>query len=263
MRRLHLFEFEDLTWFPSAIREAMTDFLSFMGAIADKPLGPFAERLERAMHVTGDDQLLDLASGGGGPALTVARLLRRKRGEPVKVTLTDLYPNLPKLELARREGDGQVDFVESSVDATRVPAELAGFRLMCNAFHHLPPVAARRCLLDAVEKRQGIALVEFVDRSAFAVLQITLGLAAMLLVTPFIRPRRSSRFFFTYVVPVVPLCTWWDGFVSCLRAYDEAELRELIESLPANDYEWEVGRLRVPKLPGSLTYLVGYPRSPV
>ncbi len=259
MRRLHLFEFEDLTWFPPAIREAMTDFLSFMGAIADKPLGPFADRLERAMQVTGDDRLVDLGSGGGGPALTVARLLNRKRGAPVKVTLTDLYPNLPKLELARREGRGQVDFVESSVDATRVPSELQGFRLMCNAFHHLPPVAARRCLLDAVEKEQGIALVEFVNRSLFAMLQISFGWAALLLVTPFIRPRRLSRLLFTYAIPIVPLCTWWDGFVSCLRAYDEAELKGLIESLPANDYEWEVGRLKVPKLPGSLTYLVGHP----
>jgi SAM-dependent methyltransferase len=263
MRRLHLFEFEDLTWFPSAIREAMTDFLSFMGAVADKPLGPFADRLERAMRITGDDRLLDLGSGGGGPALTVARLLTRRRGEPVKVTLTDLYPNLPKLELARREGHGQVTFVEDSVDATRVPSELDGFRLMCNAFHHLPPRAARQCLLDAVEKRHGIALVEFVDRSAFAVLQISLGLAAMLLVTPFIRPRRLSRFLFTYAIPIVPLCTWWDGFVSCLRAYDEAELKGLVESLPANDYEWEVGRLKVPMLPGALTYLVGHPPRPV
>jgi hypothetical protein len=263
MRRLNLFEFEDLTWFPPAIREAMTDFLSFMGALADKPLAPFAARLERAMTATGDDRLLDLASGGGGPAITVARLLSRERPTPVKVTLTDLYPNLPKLELARREGRGQVDFVETSVDATRVPPDLAGFRLICNAFHHLPPDAARRCLLDAVENRQGIALVEFVDRSAFAVLQISFGLVAMLLVTPFIRPRRLSRFLFTYLVPIVPLCTWWDGFVSCLRAYDEAELRGLIESLPPNDYEWEVGRLRVPKLPGSLTYLVGHPRSQV
>ena len=65
MRRLHLFEFEDLTWFPSAVREAMTDFLSFMGALAGKPLAPFAARLERAMNATGDDQLIDLASGGG------------------------------------------------------------------------------------------------------------------------------------------------------------------------------------------------------
>ena len=128
MRRLHLFEFEDLTWFPPAIREAMTDFLSFMGALADKPLAPFAEHLERAMRVTGDQRLLDLASGGGGPALTLARLLSRRRGGPVHVTLTDLYPNLPKLELARREGGGQVDFVESAVDATRVPAELFGIR---------------------------------------------------------------------------------------------------------------------------------------
>lgn len=260
MRRIQLFEFEDLTWFPSTIREAMTDFLSFMGGIADKPLAPFAERLGRAMRVTGDDRLLDLGSGGGGPALTVARLLSRA-GEPVKVTLTDLYPNLPKLELARREGQGHVDFVATPVDATKVPAELSGFRLMCNAFHHLPPDAARRCLWDAVEKRRGIALVEFVSRSPFTMLQISLAWTALLFVTPFIKPRRMGRFVLTYVIPIVPFCTFWDGIVSCLRAYDEDELRGLVASLPENDYDWEIGRLRVPKLPLGLTYLVAHPRA--
>ncbi len=156
MRRLHLFEFEDLTWFPSAIREAMTDFLSFMGALADKPLAPFAARLERALKVTGDDRLLDLASGGGGPAITVARLLSRERATPVKVTLDGSLPEPPQARArsSRRARVRSTSWKRRS-DATRVPEELAGFRLICNAFHHLPPGAARLCLLDAVEKRRG------------------------------------------------------------------------------------------------------------
>jgi hypothetical protein len=261
MRRLHLFEFEDQSWFPSPVREAMTDFLSFMSGFADVPFSGFVERLNRAMLETGDDRLIDLASGAGGPAITIARMLRDRRNASVEVTLTDLYPNLPRLELAQREGQGFVDFVEHPVDARHVREDLRGFRLMCNAFHHLRPSAARECLADAVRQRQGLALLEFVQRSPLSAAQISLGMLTMLLVTPFIRPHRLSRFVFTYLLPVVPLCTLWDGLVSCLRAYEPDELKALVDSLPDNDYIWEIGRLPVPKTPAAITYLIGRPRA--
>jgi hypothetical protein len=261
MQRMQLFEFEDQNWFPSIVREAMTDFLSFISSFAEIPFAPFAERLHQAMAETGDDRLIDLASGGGGPALIIARILSRKRTDPVNLTLTDLYPNLPRLELARREGGGFVDFVAEPIDATAVPEVLRGFRLMCNAFHHLSPDAARRCLGDAVGKRQGVALLEFVQRSPGALLQVSVGLAAMLAVTPFIRPHRWSRLLLTYVLPVVPVCTLWDGLVSCMRAYEPSELRELVASLADNDYEWDIGRLPVPRTGAAVTYLIGRPRA--
>ncbi|MEO8900970.1 MAG: class I SAM-dependent methyltransferase, partial [Polyangiaceae bacterium] len=68
-----------------------------------------------------------------------------------------------------------------------------------------------------------------------------------------------SRLLLTYVVPVVPLCTWWDGVVSCLRAYSPEELQRLVASLPENNYVWDIGRLPVPGAPTSLIYLIGYP----
>jgi hypothetical protein len=35
--------------------------------------------------------------------------------------------------------------------------------------------------------------------------------------TPFIRPRSLPRWLWTYLVPIVPLTTCWDGVVSLLR----------------------------------------------
>jgi hypothetical protein len=166
---------------------------------------------------------------------------------------------LPRLERARAEGRGQVTYHERPVDATAVPDSLPGFRLICNAFHHLPPDAARKCLADAVRQRRGIAIVEMVDRSATSVFGVTFGTSTLLAVTPFIRPLRASRLFLTYVVPVVPLCTWWDGVVSCLRAYSPEELARLVAALPDNDYVWDIGRLPVPSAPTSLVYLIGRP----
>jgi hypothetical protein len=261
MPRLHLFEFEDQPWFPPLVRGCMTDFLAFMGGLsyAALPYREFAARLAAAMQATGDDTLVDLCSGSGGPALTIARLVGEELGRPPRVVLTDLFPNLERLRRLRDGAPGKVDFSSEPVNAVSVPESLAGFRLVCNGFHHLQPEQARACLRDAVEKRRGIAVAELVDRSATSLLSIALGVSAELLVTPWIRPVRASRLLLTYIVPVVPVCTLWDGLVSCLRAYDPSELRELVAGLPESDYEWEIGRLRVPGLPANVTYLIGRP----
>ncbi len=258
MKRVHLFEFEDQPWFPGVVREAMTDYLAFMGA-PEKPYVGFSERLAAALERTGDDTLLDLCSGGGGPALPIARLLSRRRSRPLRVVLSDLYPNRPRFELARRENGGLIDFVEQPVDALRVPEELPGFRLISNAFHHLPPELARSCLRDAAQKGRGIAVCELVSRSPGSVLQVSVGLLTMFLVTPFIKPFRWSRLALTYALPVVPLCTLWDGVVSCLRAYQPDELRALVADIDVPDYEWEIGQLPIPRLPATVTYLIGAP----
>jgi hypothetical protein len=259
MARIHAFEFEDQAWFPGLIREYMTDFLSHMGGWSKIPYLPFTERLAEAMRRTGDQRMVDLCSGGGGPAVVIARDLQERLERPVGVVLTDLYPSSSRWQHARSVLPGWVELEERSVDAQDVPSDLDGFRLVCNGFHHLRPEQARACLLDAVQKRHGVALVELTQRSALSVLQIAFGTATQLAVTPFIKPFRWSRLLLTYALPVVPLCTLWDGIVSCLRVYDPDELRSLVTGLPASDYHWECGRLSVPKMPAQLTYLIGAP----
>jgi hypothetical protein len=260
MGRVQLFEFEDLPWFPSVVRECMTDFLSFLGRRGRLVYAGFADRLATAIQATGDDTILDLCSGGGGPALAIAELLKTRLEAPLSVLLTDLYPNLPRLERARADGLGRVDYRADPIDATNVPEALVGFRLVCNAFHHFPPAAARKCLADAVEQGQGIAIVEMAARNAVTLFGVTLGTSTLLVVTPFIRPITASRLLLTYALPVVPLCTWWDGMVSCLRSYSSRDLELMVESLPDNDYTWDIGRLPVPYSPTTLTYLIGTPK---
>lgn len=259
MPRLQLFEFEDLPWLPAAVRQGITDFLAHISALVESPYRGFADRLALALERTQDATLIDLCSGGGGPALPIARLVSERCGRQVRVVLTDLYPNCPRLELTTKESAGTADFVRSPVDATRVPENLEGFRLISNAFHHLPPARAQACLADAVLGRRGIAVCEFVRRSPLGVLSVLLGIPTMFVLTPLIRPFRWSRLFLTYVLPVVPLCTLWDGVVSCLRAYRPSELRAMVAALNAPDYEWEIGLLSVPHAPARITYLIGVP----
>ena len=60
-------------------------------------------------------------------------------------------------------------------------------------------------------------------RPGMIVSMLLLTPLAVGLATPFIRPFRWSRLFWTYVIPLVPLTCWWDGVVSQLRAYTPAE----------------------------------------
>lgn len=77
--------------------------------------------------------------------------------------------------------------------------------------------------------------------------------------TPFMRPFRPSRWLLTYLLPVVPLLSLWDGLVSCLRTYSLRELEEMAAGVGTEDWTWEAGYLPVAGLPCRVTYLLGYP----
>jgi hypothetical protein len=256
--RLHIWEFEDQPWLPAAVRDAMTDYLGFVATAAPRMLDPIVDRLAPVLARTGATRLIDRGSGSGGPAQVIARALAA-RGQPVQVTLTDLYPNRARFERARAAGQGRIDYVADPVDATSV--RMPGFRMMNNAFHHLRADLARNVLADAVGRREGIAIVEMVGRSPAALLGMLLVPLVVLLVTPAIKPRTLARFVFTYLVPLVPLLALWDGVVSCLRVYSPRELRALLAEVPgAEGYEWIIEEVKVPGSAARATLLVGAPR---
>jgi hypothetical protein len=257
MSRMHLFEFEDQPWFPRLIRAYMQDHLTFMGNLSGPAYQAFVEKLKSAMERVRQHELLDLCSGSGGPARTVVRLLH-EQGLEARARLTDLFPNLDAYRQQEKESGGTLQGVDRSVDATNVPTELTGVRLIANGLHHFPPEGARQVLADAVAKRQGIAVIEMVNRSVFAFVGVLIGTVMVFLAAPFLRPFRFSRLVFSYVIPLVPLFLLWDGIVSCLRVYSPDELRALVSQLGETEYDWDIGTTQVG--PGVATYLIGTPR---
>ena len=78
------------------------------------------------------------------------------------------------------------------------------------------------------------------------------------LVTPFIRPFRFSRLFFTYLVPLIPLGIIWDGTVSLLRIYTPELLQRMVQDIDSPNYIWRTGKDGT--RPGKhVIYLIGYP----
>ena len=258
MGRLHLVEIEDLPWCPRVLRDGGTAFLEFAERVSGHGrmlLGP----LERALDATGETRIVDLCSGGGGPASMMADELG-KRGRKVTVTLTDLYPNLPAFERAARASGGVLETCTEPVDATAVTPELAGARTIFNAFHHFKPEQARKVLADAVAHRQPIGVFEVVSRELPMLFGVLLTPLVVTLSLPLWRPFRWVWLPLTWLLPIMQLFVLWDGVVSWLRIYGEDELRALVAEIETpDDWVWDIGRIKLGNAPIHGTYLVGYP----
>lgn len=255
--RVQLFEIEDQSWCPGVIRDAMTDFLRFlMETFA--PYRGAAAILARARAETGDESIVDLCSGGGGPWLDLIHRTAAAGGRTPRVRLTDWFPNRAAFARLREASGGAIEGDAEPVSAMAVPTRLVGFRTLFTALHHFRPGDAHAILADAVRARRGIAVFEVTRRTPLALLGAMFLPLLVLLFTPFIRPFRWSRVLWTYLVPVLPLAVWFDGTVSCLRTYTAEELVELVADL-REGFEWEIGTVRSAPLPSRVSYLVGLP----
>jgi SAM-dependent methyltransferase len=253
MRRIHAPELEDEPWFPSTLRDGLTEFLR----VASERLRLFesaAPLLKQIVHRHRATRLVDLCSGGGGALLSIVEEL-----EGVEVVLTDLYPNERAFDVAERRLPHRVRGYRAPIDATNVPDELDGVRTIFNALHHFRPPDARRIFADAARKRQPICAFEIVERRPATLAAVAGSPLAVLALTPFSRPD-LRKLFFTYGLPLIPLGAGWDGMASCLRAYGLEELRALVEGIDAPGYRFVVDRVAgAGFMPFRVTYVVGEP----
>jgi hypothetical protein len=185
----------------------------------------------------------------------------------INVKLTDKYPHpesLPKRPAGMRRG---IEYLAEPIDAMHGPIRLIGMRTLFAGFHHFKPEQAQRILRDAFEKKVPMGIFDpSSPRTPIGMFTLLLlipfppviVLLSYWIMTPFIKPPTFSRFFWAYLLPVVPIATSWDGLISFLRSYTPREVEELTGSLQSKEYAWEKGivTLGIP-----LTYLLGYPVS--
>jgi hypothetical protein len=260
MKRRHLIEIEDQSWCPQGVRNGITDYLGF-ALDRTKHYTPAIPLLAQVLKRAGASRVIDLCSGGGGPWLELQQALA-EMGTPVRVSLSDKYPNLEAFRQVHRLSKGAIDYITEPVDATRVRAESSAFRTMFTSFHHFRPEDARAILADAVEKQKGIAVFEATERTALMVFLTMSAPLHALLVTPFIRPFRWSRLLWTYIIPLVPLTLLIDGLVSCFRTYTVEELKQMTNGLQAQGYQWDIGQIPSRVKLVKLTYVIGLPSKP-
>jgi hypothetical protein len=262
MRRLELAEIHDSSWFPTFLRDLVTDALQGLWRLGNS-YEPILAKLHKALLATDARDVLDLCSGGGGPWRDISRQLDHLHPVSVQVCLTDKYPNRCAFEQFLNDSGCRTHSIADPIDATCVPFNLLGFRTMFSSFHHFEPSEARQVLQNAVQAGRGIGIFEVAQRSSKTLAILCMTPLLVLGLTPGIRPFSWSRLFWTYCLPVIPFVIGFDGLVSCLRAYSEAELREMVDSLekssPKLEYDWELGQ----EINGLLTvtYLIGLPQT--
>jgi hypothetical protein len=256
MRRLHLFEFEDQKWLPPPLRRYLLEFLQFQ-IVSERIYAGAIPKLREALAKARCRKLVDIGSGGGATILHVQALLRQA-GWPVSVTMSDKYPQAGAIPPGAGAADGGALYHPEPVDALSIPSELDGLRTFFTSFHHFRPAEAAAILRQAVEDRAPIAVFEFTQRRAGNLLGMLLSPVAVLAGMRKARPWTFGKFFWTYVLPAVPLLYWWDGTVSHWRTYSVAELKDLIARLGETRFEWEVGRIGDGR--AALTYLLGIPQ---
>jgi len=259
--RVQAFEFNDLPSMPSAVRDSVVESLSRTlrwGHILRDLVGPF----RRFLEASGATEVLDLCAGAAGPATILASEMRRAGQTPPRFLMTDLFPRADIWEAARAEQPEDIDFVPEPVDATRIPEDLARgrARTIINAFHHFPPDVAQALLADAVRSSTGVFVSEAFERNPLRFLPMAPMGVPSLLANPLLSSReRLAKAALTWLTPVAMSIAVWDGFVSTLRVYTEAELFAMVAPL-GDTFRWEYGHYRFAPF-GKGTYFFGVPRS--
>ncbi len=257
MKRFQLVELEDLPWFPRHLRDYITDFLRFVVGQMDF-YAAIPSLVLRGLGKGPSSQIVDLASGGGGGWPSLIARVRELRPD-ASVILTDRYPNLRAFEQLTAQAIPGLACCRDAVSATAVPADMKGMRTLFLSFHHFSPELAQGILQDAVTRGEAILIVEIQTRSLGDFMKHLLSPLLVLIVTPFIRPFRLGRLFYTYVVPLLPLVLWWDGVVSVLRSYRVDELEAMVGRLEGGEhYAWEMDRDDSGRAP--VHYLLGVPQ---
>ena len=266
MKRVHVLEFEDLSWFPAWLRALMTNLLSVllrMMGVTDV----LAALVARVLKDENIDQVVDLGSGSGGAMPEIIERLREDPGlAQASLTMTDLYPNPDAIDAFNQPDTPHVRYLAEPVNAQDLASAPAGLKTMVNSVHHMRPATARAILESAQESRQALLIYELGDNKipfALWCLALPLSLVAVfimaLFLTPFARPLTFRQLFFAYVIPIVPILYAWDGQASMPRIYTFDDVDELLEGLESSDYQWEKGYAKTEKGRNMGTYILGRP----
>ena len=259
MRRFHLVEFEDYAWFPNAVRDGITDYLRFFVSLIDlyKPIVPFIKEL---LDKTGSDTIIELGSGGGGGIEKVVSHLDKICNIKTKIILTDFFPNIKAFKLIKERNEERFDYFSDPVDADEVPENLKGVRTLFSAFHHFDSVKAKAVIRDAVEKNSSIGVFDGAERKLRYIAGVIIFTILFIFIVPlFTKPFKLSRFFYTYILPLIPLFALFDGIVSMLRMYTPEELLKMAEEAGEDKFVWKSGRVKH-KFGAYVVYLIGYPK---
>lgn len=260
MRRLQAFEFCERTETPAVIREGIIELLG-----SGLRLSPVFETAAPIFHQfcqrAGAEIILDLGSGSGEPPALLIDALNRKGFPSPCFILSDLLPNLSKMEEVAGKFPQKIKIIREPLDATDVPDDIPHqARTIINTFHHFPQPLAEKIVADTIAKRKALLIIEAFPRNL-------LNFAGMF---PFLNRAyfeslfqkkssaiRGARYLLAF--PFIGILGLWDAYISIRRTYNREELMTIVK--PAGDsYVWEYHELGFNKF-GAVVVFFGIPQS--
>jgi hypothetical protein len=268
MKRIQLFEFEDFSWFPGIIRASMTNLI----VILHKLMGTrdvLSKLLLNIRQHYDYTRIVDLGSGSGGVMPEVIKKINETfSGPPVKLLLTDLYPNEQFIHQINKNKSAHITYHSIAIDATDFGYAPAGLKTMINSFHHMPPEVAKNILSSAQNNKEPLLIYEMAENKIPTILWwLLLPISLLILIlmvffmTPFVRPLTWQQLLFTYLIPIIPICYAWDGQASMVRMYTFDDIKELLKDTESEDYTWEMAQAKKKNGKKLGYYILGMPKS--
>jgi hypothetical protein len=256
--RIQAFEFMDLPQTPRFLRDSIVESLGNSlrwSGVYKNAAAVFAEFCANLQSNT----LLDLCSGSGEPIAILLDALN-KQGEKLPCFLiSDLFPVIHEMEKVIEQFPENVRAINTPLDASNVPDSYPhSARVLISAFHHFAPRLAKSILRDSAEKGKPIFILEAMTRRFHSHHKLGFFFLLAIMINPFLSKQdRFLKAMFTYLIPLIPLMSIWDGVVSVRRVYTEEELIALTSTIDAK-FHWEFQKIRV-GWSGTISVFTGKP----
>ncbi|MEN0060154.1 MAG: hypothetical protein AAGB31_15050 [Bdellovibrio sp.] len=231
-------------WLPSSLRDLMPEFLDYIVSLvaANKPFLPLLDVTTASKR----DFYLYAPEVGGSSILIASDLMKMspssqivvlsenlstERAEHFRQTILDFPPQVQFKsfsDLKKREGDSEPEKVLISI----------------NHAHLLSDQELLLRISEMMAKFDQIIIGEGNNKSARQVIgMLLLSPLVAFFCGPLVKPLKTSRLFFTYLLPLLPIMIAWDGIVALFKIRSPERLKELIEDIPTPGWTWQTGKL--------------------
>lgn len=233
---LHLFEFMDHAWTPTVLRTTLLDVLDFCNCNFRPWYRLLAEDLLRTAAAEGAECVAEPGAGAAPILRELALLIQRNPAGPaqsLRLIPSDLYP-VPEVWRGLQQEFPNIEPIYEPVDMFGSHAwPPRTLLLLAASLHHIPRDRRTRLLQTLLETADGIVVHEPVRRTVISMLLTSFCWFPALLTPAARMGHRGSlrRILLCWLIPVVPLMFVWDGLVSCLRQWTDAEWDQVREEL--------------------------------
>jgi len=259
MKRVHLFEFMDLNWFPQFLRKIQTNILQTI-MLRTKAFDYAIPYIESELLKDNQNTIIDLCSGASGPWL---RLINKISIKNVNLILTDKFPNIEMFKVIKEQSNGKISYIDKPIDVLDISNELSGIKTIFTGFHHFKPTEVYKIIRNAKDRNDNICIFDYVPDKLLTIIlfpiTFIISFFQFYFLSFLVKPVTFVQILFTNILPVIPIIAAWDGFVSSLRKYSKKELEKLLYDLNDSNYEIKIGEDFNLTKATPMVYLIGTP----